>query len=231
MNEVLRQEKKYLLTLEQYYKLSNYIGQLMYEDVHNKGDGYTIRSLYFDTLEDKDFCEKEAGVQLRRKIRLRNYGAQSKDAVLEMKQKQGQMQKKRSLRMAKEDASRLIHRDYGVLLKYSEDFALECYALMNSLCYIPKTIVEYKRRAFVAKENSIRVTFDHHLIGTESNFDVFSKDLLQYPLMNPYLVVLEIKFNGFLLSYIKDALHECGVGETTVSKYCLARAVSTHFHF
>lgn len=231
MNEVLRQEKKYLLTLEQYYELSHRIGQFMHEDVHNKGDGYRIRSLYFDTIDDKDFCEKEAGIQIRRKIRLRNYGAESKDAVLEMKQKQGEMQKKRSLHMKKEDAVRLLHREYGVLLKYSEDFAMECYALMNSLCYIPKTVVEYKRQAFVARENAIRITFDHHLTGTESNFDIFSPKLLQYPVMDPYLVVLEVKFNGFLLSYMKDALRDCGIGETSVSKYCLARSVSTHYHF
>ena len=43
--------------------------------------------------------------------------------VLEMKQKQGGMQKKRSLRMSKEDASRLINREYDVLLKYEEHFS------------------------------------------------------------------------------------------------------------
>ena len=34
-------------------------------------DGYTIRSLYFDTLHDADYFEKLDGVQLRRKLRLR----------------------------------------------------------------------------------------------------------------------------------------------------------------
>lgn len=231
MNQVLRQEKKYLLTLEQYYRLSHRIGHLICEDTHNTGDGYCIRSLYFDTIEDKDFCEKEAGVLLRRKIRLRNYGADSDTAMLEMKQKQGNLQRKRSLCMRKEDAKRLIQRDYTVLQKYKEEFAAECYSLMTSLCYTPKTVVEYRRRAFIAKENSIRITFDHHITGTESNYDIFSPVLLQYPILEPYLVVLEVKFNAFLLSYIKDALRECGLGETAVSKYCLARAVSVHYHF
>lgn len=231
MNQVLRQEKKYLLTLEQYYQLSHRIGKIICEDSHNTGDGYPIRSLYFDTIEDKDFCEKEAGILLRKKLRLRNYGAASDMAVLEMKQKQGNLQKKRSLCMKKEDARRLIQRDYGVLRRYPEEFAAECYSLMTSLCYIPKTVVEYRRRAFIAKENSIRITFDHHITGTESNYDIFSPVLLQYPVLEPYLVVLEVKFNNFLLSYIKDALQECGIGETSVSKYCLARAVSTHYHF
>src|SRR5699024_9345611 len=136
-------------------------------------------------------------VEIRRKLRLRNYGADSSFAKLEMKQKQGAMQKKRSLKMSREDAQALIRRDYSVLLKYREPFAAECYWMMNQFCYLPKTVVEYKRKAFITKENSIRVTFDHHIIGTENCKDIFSGELLQNPLMNPYLVVLEVKFNGF----------------------------------
>ena len=231
MNEVLRQEKKFLISLDQYYELSHKVSQVMHGDEHNQGEGYNIRSLYFDTVYEKDYVEKEDGVELRRKIRLRNYGASTPFAMLEMKQKQGMLQKKRSLRMDREDAKRLIQRDYSVLLKYSDPFAAECFALMNELCYVPKTVVEYKQKAFVAKENAIRVTFDHHIIGTESNYDIFSRELLQYSVMNPYLAVMEVKFNGFLLSYIKDILKNSGSGETAVSKYCLARGVSMHYTF
>lgn len=89
-------------------------------DSHSSGDGYTIRSLYFDSLEDVDWQEKEDGLELRRKIRLRNYGSQSTFAKLEMKQKQGANQKKRSLLLSKEDAQELISGDYSVLLNYPD---------------------------------------------------------------------------------------------------------------
>lgn len=104
MNEVLRQEKKYLISLEDYYLLSKKFSQVMTLDSHSSDDGYTIRSLYFDSLEDVDWQEKEDGVEIRRKIRLRNYGSQSNFAKLEMKQKQGANQKKRSLKLSKTDA-------------------------------------------------------------------------------------------------------------------------------
>ena len=65
----------------------------MMEDPHNHGLGYPLRSLYFDSLDDRDFEEKENGIELRRKIRLRNYGASSSFAMLEMKQKEGPLQK------------------------------------------------------------------------------------------------------------------------------------------
>lgn len=231
MNEVLRQERKFLISLDQFYKYSCDLGNILKLDAHSQGEGYMIRSLYFDTLDDRDYQEKEDGVELRRKIRLRNYGPHMPFAVLEMKQKQGAMQKKRSLRMEKEDAGRLIAGDYSVLLKYGETFAAECFGLMNMYCYRPKTVVTYHRKAFVAKENKIRITFDHHITGTESRFDIFAEDLSESSILSPYLAVLEVKYNGFLLSYIKDMLLECDSSELSVSKYCLGRAVSKHYRF
>ena len=231
MNEVFRQEKKFLINLPMYYHYSRQLAQLMSPDGHNAGDGYPIRSLYFDTPEDRDFQEKEDGVEVRRKIRLRNYGAASDFALLEMKQKQGPMQKKRSVRLSKADAICLTRGDYSPLLRYEEPFARECYAYMHMYCYQPRTVVEYQRMAFIAKENKIRVTFDHHLIATEANYNIFDPHLLQYPVFDPVLVVLEVKYNGFLLSYIKDMLAECASFELAVSKYCLGRSVSKHYHY
>ena len=231
MNEVLRQEKKFLITQNQFYDFRNDLSKIMICDPHNKGDGYSIRSLYFDSLDDRDFEEKEDGIELRRKIRLRNYGPDSDFALLEMKQKEGPNQKKRSARLNKKDALRLIEGDYSPLLYIKEDFGRECYALMNMYCYRPKAIVEYKRMAFIAKENRIRVTFDHHIIGSESNFNVFDEELQQFPLLDPYMVVLEVKYNGFLLSYIKDMLAKCDSSEVSVGKYALSRTISKHYYF
>lgn len=231
MNEVLRQEKKFLINQEQYYRYSSRLAEVMAEDPHNRGDGYPIRSLYFDSLEDRDFEEKEEGIELRRKIRLRNYGSDSNFAMLEMKQKQGPLQKKRSVRLDRADAIRLTQGDYTPLLSLKESFAQECYAVMQLHCYRPKAVVEYRRRAFIAKENAIRVTFDHHIIATESNYNIFDPAFNQNPVLDPMLAVLEVKYNGFLLSYIKDILKQCNSGELSVSKYALSRTISKHFQF
>ncbi|WP_291573139.1 polyphosphate polymerase domain-containing protein [Clostridium sp. UBA4548] len=231
MNEVLRQEKKFLISLSQFYQYSHNLSKILQVDSHSQEDGYMIRSLYFDTLDDKDYHEKEEGVELRRKIRLRIYDPKANFALLEMKQKQGALQKKRSLRLNKEDAQRMIQGNYSVLLKYKEPFAAECFSLMNMFCYRPKTVVTYKRKAFIANANDIRVTFDHHIIGTESSFDIFSDTLVENSILDPYLGVLEVKFNGFLFAYIKDMLNECDTSEVSVSKYSLGRSVSKHYLF
>ena len=202
----------------------------MAQDPHNGVNGYMIRSLYFDTPYDTDFFEKQAGIELRRKIRLRCYDPKADFAMLEMKQKQGSRQLKRSLRVSREDAVRLTKGDHEVLLRYAEPFAAEIYGFMKTRVYVPRTIVEYHRKAFIAKENRIRVTFDSRIVSTESCFDLFSEHLNMNPVMDPYDVVLEVKFNGFLLNYIQSMINCIDKSELSVSKYVLARhnAYQTH---
>ena len=94
MNEVLRKEKKFIITLDEYYRIKNKLEKVIKLDSNSNGEGYIVRSLYFDTIDDTDFESKEDGLEIRRKIRLRNYGANSDFAILEIKQKQGEFQKK-----------------------------------------------------------------------------------------------------------------------------------------
>lgn len=226
MTEVLRSERKFLLNQAEMLQTRHRLRQILHENPHNGAQGYTVRSLYFDTEYDQDYFEKAFGLETRKKIRLRIYDPEDDFALLEMKQKQGIQQRKRSLRVRREDAQRLIHCDYAPLLTYSDPLAAECYALMKTRCYSPKTIVQYRRLAFIAKENRIRITFDHLIDATISNFDLFSQNLLMTPVMDRSQTVLEVKFNGFLLSYIKDLLSGVCKSELSVSKYAMAREIA-----
>ncbi len=231
VNEVMRQERKFLLNMNDFYKHSDYLEKILSQDSHNGSTGYMIRSLYFDTLDDCDFHDKENGIELRRKIRLRNYDPNSEFAMLEIKQKQGANQLKRSLKVKRGDAIELINGDYRCLLHYAEPFAAECYGIMNMHCYRPKTIVQYDRKAFIAKENKIRVTLDSNITATESCYDIFSNELALNPVLDQFNFVLEVKYNGFLLSYIRELINEINASEISVSKYCLARRISCNYNF
>ncbi len=231
MNEVLRQEYKYLISQHEFIKYRHTFSTLLKNDIHNSTDGYMVRSLYFDTQNDKDFWEKEDGLETRKKIRLRIYNCDSGFAVLEMKQKQGTEQKKRSLQILKDDAIKMTHGNYTPLLGYKNPFAAECFALMSMEGYRPKAIVQYNRFAFIANENKIRITFDNRIEATESSFDIFSEKLNLYPVLSPFCVVLEVKYNGFLLSYIRDTINICNRSSLSVSKYALGRIVSLNYIF
>lgn len=231
MREVLRQERKYLLSYEQFHSLDHLFGQVLHPDPHNGTEGYRVRSLYFDTMQERDFYEKEDGLEVRRKLRLRIYDPGDEFAMLEMKQKQGENQKKRSLRLTRAEAEEMTRGRYGCLLNYGDAFARECYGIMNIMGYRPKSIVEYRRKAYIARENSTRLTFDFDIRATESNFNLFDGKLNMYPVLDPYLAVLEVKFNGFMLSYIKDLISRQGKSALSVSKYCLSRSVGLHYLF
>lgn len=230
MNKVLREEKKFLIGVHEYISKSHELQKILLQDAHNGTHGYMVRSLYFDTPFDGDFFEKQAGTEIRRKIRLRIYDPSQSFAMLEMKQKQGTQQLKRSLRVSREDAEKIIRCDFTPLLSYDEPFAAEVYAFIQSRCYRPCTIVQYNRKAFIAKENKIRVTFDNQIVSTESSFDLFSPKLNMNPVLDPYDVIMEVKFNGFLLGYIQQLINSIDKSEFSVSKYVLARynAYQTH---
>lgn len=237
MNNVFREEEKYVITQDVFYELRHYISHVLRRDKHSensryrygRGEGYTIRSLYFDTLEDRDFHEKIEGIELRRKCRLRTYMNDPSFCLLEIKKKQGHLQHKRSYRLTREQGEKLILGDYGILLKIGHPFLVDCYQMMTQHVYKPKAVVTYERDAFVAKENKIRVTFDQKIRGTESNFDIFSDKLNENYILDSSNTVLEVKFNGFLLQYIKDMLVTLEREQLSVSKYCLARSVSKHY--
>lgn len=86
-----------------------------------------------------------------------------------------------------------------------------------------RVALQYDRKAFIAKENKIRITFDSRIVSVESCFDLFSPRLNMNPVLDPYCVVLEVKYNGFLLDYLRELINSVDRSELSVSKYVLAR--------
>lgn len=60
------------------------------------------------------------------------------------------------------------------------------------------------------------------IVATESCFDLFSPNLNMNPVLDKYDVVMEVKFNGFLLDYIRQLINSVDRSEVSVSKYVLA---------
>jgi hypothetical protein len=58
VNQVLREEKKFLINLAEFRQKSHLLEQMLLQDKNNGTHGYRVRSLYFDTPYDRDFFEK-----------------------------------------------------------------------------------------------------------------------------------------------------------------------------
>lgn len=225
MIEVLRREEKYPLGLGDAHCFQNLFSSILMPDSFSKNGSYLVRSLYFDTPDDKDFIQKITEQNVRRKIRMRIYNPKDTKVKMELKQKENIFQKKRSLTISKEEALQIIDGQYSVLLNYEDAFAAELYSLMSTEVYKPKSIVEYQRYALMAKENNIRLTFDSKIRATESSFDLFSDNLSLNPVFPYDKVIFEVKYDKFMLGYISDIISGINERNISSSKYCLSRTI------
>lgn len=223
MEVVNRRELKYVISEHDYYKFSTLLPQILKTDKNNGEYGYSIRSLYFDSRNNDDYYSKVNGEEVRKKIRLRIYKTTDELVKLEIKRKININQIKETVMISREDAKRLIDRDYSVLLKYKEKTAQTAYNIMILGQYEPVVVIDYNRKAYLHEENSIRVTLDSDIRSNETNFNIFSDELPMKPVFDFYNAVLEVKYNGELFCWITSIVH----GEDTVyqslSKYCSSR--------
>lgn len=226
MIDVSRKEIKYLVGPADIVGLKKQLGPLMKSDAHNGDNGYRVRSLYFDTISDTDFEDKVDGYDNRQKVRMRIYDTDMNIIKLELKEKSGNAQRKRSLILSREEAERLINADYSCLMEREEKLAAWLYTFMTSRCYRPKCIVEYNRFAFYLDQNDTRVTFDTDLRASELDLNLLNKDMMLYPVSGIGEETLEVKYSGFLMSFIKNELMAYGRMQVSNSKYCRARKIT-----
>jgi hypothetical protein len=218
-----RTEKKYSVSTTMAYCLLRRLQAVLREDAHNGPDGYDVRSLYFDTVRDDDYFDKVDGLEQRRKIRLRVYPPDFSFVKLESKEKCGAYQRKRALSVSADDARALIAKNYGVLLRMGHPLAAELFCILSGQAYMPRCIVEYRRRALLAPYGDPRLTFDSQLKARDGSDELFAPDPGLYPATSPDDVTLEVKYSHFLFGYIRDSLGGYAKLESSVSTYCLAR--------
>ena len=221
MLEVNRREIKYAITISQATLLQNKLTYVLHEDPHNGIDGYSVKSLYFDTLYDRDLNDKLNGCLNRQKIRLRVYG-NSNIIKLELKEKSGEFQRKRSIILSQGEALQIINGNLECLLHKQNAFSLYLYSKMKQDIYRPKCVIEYKRKAFFLETNNTRVTFDSEMSSDVIDFNIFNNNCLT-PSHNSSWLTLEIKYSEFLLSSIKQMLcSDLGLS-TSIGKYAMCR--------
>ena len=221
--DVKRVEKKYMTDPVHARIIKQRLAVYMKEDEHNGRDGYVVRSVYFDSLYNKDYFQKEDGVDDRKKIRLRIYDPDADFAKLELKEKRNGSQRKRSLVLTREEAESLIKGKYQFLKENKDPLSQNLDLIMQMDVYRPKCMVEYDRFAYYVPDNNTRITFDSNLRGSESSFSLFDKNARLYPLAKPDEITLEVKYDGFLISNIKKALsYKTGI-QTSFSKYGRSR--------
>ena len=109
--EYFRNEWKYLISTSEKELLTLRMKHFLKLDPHAGTGGYMIRSLYFDDYWNSAFEEKEAGVLMRKKYRIRIYDCSERSIRLERKKKFGSFIYKESAPLTKEEVWKILDGD------------------------------------------------------------------------------------------------------------------------
>ena len=191
-------------------------------DPHAENGRYLIRSLYFDNLSDKALREKIDGVNLREKFRIRYYNGDPSVIHLEKKSKRAGLGTKYSAELTKDEAQSIVDGELDWMMASGRPLVQELYCKMRYQGLRPKTIVDYTREPFIYRPGNVRVTFDYDIRTGLSCTDFLNPDCVTIP-AGDAPILLEVKWDAFLPSVIRDAVQTPGRRVEAFSKYAQCR--------
>ena len=190
-------------------------------DSHATNGRYRIRSLYFDTPDDRALKEKIDGVDRREKFRIRYYDDDLSFIRLEKKSKQNGLGTKDNARLSAEEAQRIVDGDLLWMEESDQPLIRELFIKMKDQLLRPKTIVDYEREPFTYPPGNVRVTLDFNIRTGLMCTDFLNRDVPTIP-VNEDPIILEVKWDEYLPEIIRYAV-QTNVRECAYSKYAECR--------
>ena len=137
--------------------------RVLQPDAHAVDGRYLIRSLYFDTPEDRALREKLDGVSRREKFRIRYYNGDVSCIHLEKKSKIAGLGRKDMAVLQPWQAQAIVDSRLSWMAESGMPLVTELYGKMCAERLRPKTIVDYTREPFVYAPGNVRVTLDYNI--------------------------------------------------------------------
>ena len=219
--ERFRNEWKYLISTSEKEVLNLRMKPLMKLDPHAENGGYLIRSLYFDDYWNSAYEEKESGVLMRKKYRIRIYNYSAESIKLERKKKFGSYIYKEDAPLTKDEVQKILSGEYEFLLKSPYNLCREFYIECMSNMMRPRTIVDYEREPWIMDEGTVRITFDTDVRAAVGSYDIFDSTLPALSVLEPGKLIMEVKFTEMLPQILRNLLPPQAAEFTAVSKYVL----------
>lgn len=218
-----RHEWKHELTVSDMAAIRQRLRVIAKPDLHTVEGRYAVRSLYFDTWTDKVLREKTDGAGIREKFRIRLYNGDLSVIRLEKKSKRGGLGSKASAGLSRSEARAIVNGDYEWMSGSGRPLIAELYQKILCQGLRPRTIVDYTREPFVFAPGNVRVTLDYDIRTGLRCVDFLNPACVTVPVPgNP--VILEVKWDDFLPSVIRDAVQLEGRHTSAFSKYAVCRA-------
>ncbi|MBR1622757.1 MAG: polyphosphate polymerase domain-containing protein [Pseudobutyrivibrio sp.] len=215
-----RHELKFIISELLATQIEFNIKNLMKLDSNHTEAFYTVRSLYFDDIYDSCLNELVSGTDNRYKYRIRLYNGQTSTIHMERKSKSHEMTLKEVDDISRDEVKQILD---GAMPEGNSDLRkclLRDYygKLMKPVC-----IVEYDRTAYTEDIGNVRITFDRNVRGTYKTEKFLEKEITQSHVMPEGKLILEVKYDEFLPSYIMNAVGYDVLRRQSVSKYGLVR--------
>lgn len=191
-------------------------------DTHSEEGRYDIRSLYFDSWNDRALREKIDGVNIREKFRIRYYNGDLSFIRLEKKSKRGGAGCKQSARLEAGEVQAVLDGNYHWMPGCGNPLTAELYRKIVGQGLRPRTIVDYTREPFVFAPGNVRVTLDYNIRTGLRCLDFLNPACVTVPVPGSP-IVLEVKWDAFLPAVIRDAVQLEGRRTAAFSKYAVCR--------
>ena len=228
--ENFRHELKYLINENEHQLINMRLGHLLKLDPHAKNGGYMIRSLYFDDYWNSAYEEKEMGILLRKKYRIRIYNCSDKSIKLERKKKCGSYIYKEDAPLTRDEVEAILEENYDFLLKSEHALCREFYVECMSHMMRPRVIVDYEREPWILDIGTVRITFDSDVRAAISSYDIFDDTLPALSVLEPGKLVMEVKFTELLPQIVRTILPPSSQELTAVSKYVMCYDKTRYLH-
>ena len=217
-----RHEWKHEINYSDMVVLRQRLKAVMKPDENAVNGKYFIRSIYFDNISDKALREKIDGVNCREKFRIRYYNGDTSLIHLEKKSKINGLGNKQSANLSAEEAQKIVDGDLDWMIDCDRPLLQELYSKMKSQGLCPKTIVDYTREPFVFSAGNVRVTLDYDIRTGLYCTDFLNPDCITIPAGNAP-IILEVKWDEFLPSVIRDIVQLESRRTAAFSKYAVCR--------
>lgn len=219
-----RHELKYFINPAELEALRARLRPVMQLDSHcRNGEGYVIRSLYLDDIDNSAYMDKVSGVMARDKYRIRIYRYSDKEIFLERKRKLGDLIQKSSVQITRRLCDQIISGDPRGLQTSQNPLLQDVYVQMRTRLLRPAVIVDYVREAYTSPAENVRVTFDMQLKSGLHSFDLFNAKLPTVSPMDDGMEILEVKYDNYLPDHVRGLLNGIDADRSAVSKYVLCR--------
>ncbi|MDO4796564.1 MAG: polyphosphate polymerase domain-containing protein [Coriobacteriales bacterium] len=192
-------------------------------DPHARDGCYGIRSVYFDNGADKALREKLDGVDKRQKWRIRLYDGDASLIHLERKSKQHDLGTKDSCELTAEEAQSIVDGNTSWMAFDKRPLVRALAADMACLGLRPRTIVDYVREPFIYPAGNVRVTIDRNIRTGLASTDFLNPQVPTVPVPGDP-IILEVKWDDFLPSVVRDAVQLGARRTTSFSKYAICRS-------